>query len=294
MEVMLAQFLSFAAVLMLVFGIRSAIRPREPDKNSRPGIFGFFQGPVSEIGRVLESPYAVAFPSQVRRIHGFLLAASLQDRMTVRDVLGMQGLLGAGCFAVALVGVFTVTLRADVAIVAAFVLGLVGWMYPTLWLGRAAAIRQEAVSQALPYAIDLLTVAMQAGQDFGAAVRFLVREGPHGPLRDEFSVMLQETEFGKTRIDALRTMAARIQLEEVGTLVTAVAQSTEMGSSMTDTLRIQAEEIRRARFHKAERKAARAPSLMMIPVALFILPAVFIIILTPVILRMTHTLHGVR
>jgi tight adherence protein C len=147
------------------------------------------------------------------------------------------------------------------------------------------------VSRALPYALDLLTVAMQAGQDFGAAVRFLVREGPRGPLSEEFTVMLQETELGKARVEALKTMAGRIQLDEVSSLVTAVVQSTEMGSSITDTLRVQAEEIRRTRFHKAERKAARAPSLMMIPVALFILPSVFIIILTPVILRMTHTFH---
>jgi tight adherence protein C len=72
--------------------------------------------------------------------------------------------------------------------------------------------------------------------------------------------------------------------------VTAIVQSTEMGSSVAETLKLQAEESRRARFHKAERKAAKAPSIMLIPIALFIMPAVFIVIFTPVFLRINMVL----
>jgi tight adherence protein C len=73
-------------------------------------------------------------------------------------------------------------------------------------------------------------------------------------------------------------------------VMNAVVQSTEMGSSVAETLKLQAEEVRRTRFHKAERKAARAPSIMLIPIALFILPAVFIVIFTPVFLRISSVL----
>lgn len=97
--------------------------------------------------------------------------------------------------------------------------------------------------------------------------------------------MLREIELGKSRIEALKTMAERIQVEEFRTLVTSVVQSSEMGASISETLKIQAEEIRRARYHSAERKAARAPSLMIIPVALFILPSVFVMIFVPIVLR---------
>jgi tight adherence protein C len=106
--------------------------------------------------------------------------------------------------------------------------------------------------------------------------------------------MLHETDLNKTRIEALRGMSERMQVEEFKSVVTAVIQSTEMGASVTAALKIQAEEIRRGRFHRAERKAARAPSLMLIPVALFIVPAVFIIILTPVVMRMMETMHRIQ
>ena len=99
--------------------------------------------------------------------------------------------------------------------------------------------------------------------------------------------MLRQAELGKSRVEALKELDHRVQLPELKSCVSAVVQSTEMGSSVAATLKLQAEEIRRTRFHKAERKAARAPSIMLIPIALFILPAVFIIIFTPVILRIS-------
>jgi tight adherence protein C len=142
------------------------------------------------------------------------------------------------------------------------------------------------MSRSMPFAIDLITVAMQAGQDFGAAVRNLVGGGMKGPLADEFTIMLRQTELGKSRVEALKAMSERLQLDEFRSLVTAVAQSADMGASISQTLKIQAEEIRRARYHAAERKAARAPSLMLLPMALFIMPAVFIIIFTPVVIKM--------
>jgi tight adherence protein C len=102
--------------------------------------------------------------------------------------------------------------------------------------------------------------------------------------------MLRQAELGKSRVEALRELDGRVQLPEFKSAVSAIVQSTEMGSSVAATLKLQAEEIRRTRFHKAERKAARAPSIMMIPIALFILPAVFIIIFTPVFIRITLSL----
>ncbi len=117
-----------------------------------------------------------------------------------------------------------------------------------MWLRRAAQERQEKISKELPYAIDLLTVAMEAGQDFGAAVRHFVNEVGTGPLRQEFAVMLRETDLNKSRVEAMRSMAARMQVEEFKSIVTAVVQSTEMGASVAAALKVQAEEIRRRVF----------------------------------------------
>jgi len=224
-----------------------------------------------------------AFPYNTVRIRNDLVAAALP--LEVIEIRGLQGFVCGILALLCAVATLLISLNPLYTIIALLIGGFIGWVYPATWVARMAANRKEAMSKALPFAIDLITVSMQAGQDFGAALRHLVQEGLKGPLATEFAVTLKQTELGKSRIDALKAMADRIQIEEFRSLVTSVIQSTEMGASIADTMKIQAEEIRRARRHKAERKAARAPSLMIIPVALFILPAVFIIIVVPVFLR---------
>ena len=234
------------------------------------------------------------FPDETKRIQNDLIAAALNDRLSVRDVRGLQGLVGIALLILVAGFILVVTLEGAWAALAGLVAGLLGYYYPALKLSGVAQRRKEIISKELPFAIDLLTVAMEAGQDFGAAVRNLIKEVAGGPLRQEFAMMLQETELGKSRIEAMRAMSARMQVEEFNAVVTAMAQSAEMGASVAGSLKLQADEIRRNRFHRAERKAARAPSLMMIPVAMFILPAVFIIIITPVVMRMTSTVSSVQ
>ncbi|MBT4815501.1 MAG: type II secretion system F family protein, partial [Lentisphaerae bacterium] len=117
-------------------------------------------------------------------------------------------------------------------------------------------------------------------------VGLLAKEGPSGPLRDEFARMLREaTYMGLGNTEALKRMGGRIQGQEFRSLIAAVIQSTKIGAGLVGTLKIQSEEIRRLRSHRAERKAARAPSVLILPVTVFILPAVFIVILVPLFLR---------
>jgi tight adherence protein C len=296
MNVLLIQFLSFTSVVLFVLGVNSLFQGNRniSTKTSLPGLFGWFPDEIATIGDLLGSRLNSLFPDQVRVIQNQLLASALDDQLKVRDIRGLQVLLGVTLFIASLLFVLVVTLNGAWAIAAGLVLGLLGYMLPLMWLRRVAQDRQERLTKELPYAIDLLTVAMEAGQDFGAAVRHFVNEVGTGPLRQEFGIMLRETDLNKSRVEALRSMAVRIQIEEFKSIVTAVVQSTEMGASVAVALKIQAEEIRRSRFHRAERKAARAPSLMLIPVALFILPSVFIIILTPIAMRMIDTMHRVK
>lgn len=294
METAIAQVMVFTAILMLFFGIRVAIRPSQRPIASRPLAFRLLDEPVQAAGGWLEGKWSGAFPAQLTRLRNLLLAAGLQDQLKVQDILGLQAVACAGLFLLTVTMVYVSSLRGDVAILAGLFGGVLGWILPIMWLTRVARDRQEAISRSLPYAIDLLTITMQAGLDFGAALRILVQEGPKGPLTAEFAVLLREVEFGKTRAEALKDMADRIQLDEARALASAVVQSSEMGASIAETLKLQAEELRRSRFHKAERKAARAPSIMLIPLALFILPAVFIVILVPVIMRISGISHAVR
>lgn len=296
MNIFLIQFLSFTSVVLFVLGVNSLVQGNRniTTKTSLPGLFGWFPDEIATIGDLFGSRINALFPDEARAIQNQLLASALDDRLKVRDLRGLQVLLGVSLFTASLLFVLVITLEGAWAIAAGLVLGLLGYMWPLMWLRRTAQARQDQISKELPYAIDLLTVAMEAGQDFGAAVRHFANEVGSGPLKQEFGIMLRETDLNKSRVEAMRSMAARMQVEEFKSIVTAVVQSTEMGASVAAALKVQAEEIRRARFHRAERKAARAPSLMLIPVALFIVPAVFIVILTPVAMRMMDTMQRVK
>ncbi len=285
MEIILVQVVAFFAIFLMVMGIRAAFAPRATAvEQPKPVMFQVFFREIEVLGPFVYTVLHNSNPAQTVRLSKLLLCSNVH--VTVKEVRGLQVLAGTfGLLAGGLL-VFLVSLNVGYTLMAALLLGWIGWLYPAIWLSSTAQQRQHKMSRSLPYAVDLLTVAMEAGQDFTAAMRHLVAEGLKGPLADEFRVVLRQMELGKNRIDALRDMAIRVQLPEFQSLVTAVTQSTEMGASISTTLKIQAEDIRRRLFHKAERQAARAPSLMMLPMALFIMPAVFIIIVTPIFLRM--------
>jgi len=179
------------------------------------------------------------------------------------------------------------------AMVMAVFLGLfMGWMLPPSSIQSQAKNRQMDILRALPFAIDLLSAAMRAGLDFGASLRYFVGLGIRGPLTEEFGKMLRETELGVSRIDALLNMAHRLQIREFTSFASAIALGSEMGAPISHTMEIQGEEMRKVRFNIAEQKAQRAPSIMILPMVMFIMPAVFVIIITPVILKLQMAKGG--
>lgn len=188
--------------------------------------------------------------------------------------------------AIIAIPVFLVTAEPLISFGLGLVFALCGWFMPGFALDSAANERQEHVIKELPFAIDLIGTAMHAGLDFNAAVRYYVGLGFKNAISAEFGQMLREVELGMTRSDALSAMAERIQSPPFTSFVDAVAHATEIGASLVGTMRMQGEDLRRARFNIAERKAARAPSIMIFPMALFIVPAVFIIIGVPVAMRL--------
>jgi len=281
----------FFATVFFVLGLLHLFRSRRaaasrnpelPDTSNKPFFFKMFANEISQCSRVIASFYPDSSPAQQELSRDLVAGALDLSPLEVRGGQLLGAILGGG---VCVIPVFMLSPERIYALLAMLFGAWLGWSYPLIQVRKAAQERKESISKALPFAIDLLTVATQAGQDFGAALRNLVGSGFTGPLITEFGIVLRQIELGKNRVEALRTMAERIQVEEFRSLVTAIVQSTELGASITQTMKIQAEEIRRARFHRAERRAARAPSIMLLPTALFILPAVFIIIFTPIIIR---------
>ncbi len=168
---------------------------------------------------------------------------------------------------------------------AIIVFGLLAYFLPDLWLYDMINKRKLALSHSLPFHMDLLTLAVEAGLTFIIAMDRVVKSGHTGPLRDEFEKFLQDLRLGVSLRDALGGLADRTDLYEIRSFTSALIQADKMGTPLGDVLRIQSDIRRRERFQKAEKLAQESPVKMLFPLILFIFPAVFIIILVPVMLK---------
>lgn len=158
-------------------------------------------------------------------------------------------------------------------------------VYPNYWLSTAIANRHRSIRRGLPFVLDILTLSVEAGMDFMTALQRHVERGAASPLTEELGRVIREIQLGRTRKDALRDMSTRINLGDVRTVVNALVQADELGVSIGSILRIQSAQIRQRRFERAERLANEAPVKMLFPLLLFIFPAVFLVLLGPMIVR---------
>ena len=165
--------------------------------------------------------------------------------------------------------------------------GLIALMLPPFALLRLEARRQEKIRRSLPDALDLLVVCVEAGISLDAAILRVAKDLliVHPELASELLVVSRKMNAGMSREDALRGLWDRTGVDEVRTLVASLLQSEKWGSSSSRVLRVSAETLRRKRRQAAERKAATAPLKMIIPMALFICPALFVVILGPAVIQ---------
>lgn len=147
-------------------------------------------------------------------------------------------------------------------------------------LSRRATARQQEILLSLPYAIDILSISVEAGMGFDAAVGYTMRK-LKGPLSEEFAKTLNEIRLGKPRLEALEDMGNRTGVDELKTFITAVVHASRLGGSITNTLRIQADSMRVRRRQRAQEQAMKAPVKIVFPLVLFIFPALFVVILGP-------------
>jgi tight adherence protein C len=175
------------------------------------------------------------------------------------------------------------SVKGDLPLVWSMLFTLGGLLLPFLWLRDQVVKRHHVILRSLPFHLDLLTLCVEAGMDFGAGVARMVEQGKAGPLRDEFTLFLAEMRLGKTRAEALRAMGLRVGLGPLSTFLGALIQADRMGSSLGVALRSQAQQVRSARFHRAEKLAGQAPVKILLPLVLFIFPTLWIILGAPVL-----------
>ena len=169
--------------------------------------------------------------------------------------------------------------------------GVLGYLLPGMWLGQQIKKRKHNILKALPDALDLLTISVEAGLAFDLALT-RVADKWDNELSKEFKRALTDTRLGRSRRDALKDMAQRTGVDDVQTFVAAIIQAEQLGVSIGKILRIQSDQMRIRRRQRAEEAAHKAPILMLIPMAFLIFPSLFVVILGPAVPKLMTSLGG--
>lgn len=304
MEAALFALLMFIAILMIVGSLvlgqqldpvqarlqQIAVRPRslEELELQRPLSERTLKPIINSLSRLVGRFY----PQNTVRGLALKLKRAGMEHTSTEFFLGVKGFAAlVGLVAVsALVNLITSDgTQTLIGAVAGLVLG---FMAPDFFLGNKAGKRNKLILEALPDALDLLTISVEAGLGFDAAL-VKVTEKMKGPLSEEFKRGAGEQRVGKSRQEALRGITERVEVKEFQNFISAIIQADQLGVSMSKVLRIQSEQLRQARRQRAEEKAARAPILIMLPTVGCIFPSLFIVILAPAALTAMSTCGSV-
>ena len=198
--------------------------------------------------------------------------------------------VSAGLFGVLLFLIFSGSSTWPVSreILVTIIFVVLGFFFPQLWLQSKIERRQKEIRKGLPDALDLLTICVEAGLGLDAATS-KVGDKWENEISLSFARALREIQLGKSRREALRIMADRIDLPEMTSFVAAIIQSEALGVSMARVLRIQSDQMRIKRRQRAEEEAEKAPVKMILPMGVFIFPSILIVLLTPAVMRIATT-----
>jgi tight adherence protein C len=295
--------LAFAGGIFLVFrGLASA--PREDLLESRLSQFRDQNVTLEEIE--LQQPFSERFLRPgMERVGAFMNTRVGRERvvlignrlslaghpgnLTVNGFISLK--LVAGIIFGVLAFLFFSFLNLSVPVLPGFighvvlagVVGVGGYFFPDLWLRQKVKARQKEIRLALPNALDLLTISVEAGLGFDAAL-VRVTEKYKNALAEEFTQVLNEVRLGRPRLEALDDMGRRVGVEELHSFIQALIQSEQLGVGIAKVLRIQSEEMRRKRRQRAEEQAAQASLKMLFPMIGCIFPTIFIVLMGPAVL----------
>jgi tight adherence protein C len=168
-----------------------------------------------------------------------------------------------------------------------------GFFAPSMYLYQRTYDRSNRMQRELPDAIDLLTISVESGLGFDAALQ-QVAHNTEGPLAEEFSRVLREMQIGSSRGDSLRALAERSNLSELRSFVSAMVQADAFGIPIANVLRVQSSEMRVKRRQRAEEKAQQVPVKMTIPLIFCILPALFTVVMGPAAIHIMDNFSGIN
>jgi tight adherence protein C len=217
------------------------------------------------------------------------ISSKIDPSMVLIGQVAALVFFGGGIFAIFQIG--TMKLPTGQVFLMALVFGGLGFYFPQLMIGSRISRRQKDIQKAMPDALDLLTICVEAGLGFDAAMSKVAQKW-ESELSLSFGVVIKEIQLGKLRKEALRDMALRIGLAEMTSFTAAVIQSEMLGVSLAKVLRIQSDQMRVKRRQRAEEEAHKAPIKMLVPMGLLIFPSLMIVLLTPAALKLFHSALG--
>jgi tight adherence protein C len=221
--------------------------------------------------------------SSVDKVASKLLGAGLGRAISPQTFLATKAMGACGGFVGGAFAGAAAGKGGAMAAVLAMVFAGLGFLVPDVVVSFKGRGRRERIRSELPDALDLLAVSVEAGLGFDGAIQKLT-EHMDGPLIEEFGLALGEMRIGESRRNALQKMVTRVDTPELASFVRAIIQADELGISLGRILKVQAADTRNKRQAAAEEKAMKAPIKMLFPTALFIFPAMFIVILGPALL----------
>jgi tight adherence protein C len=257
----------------------------EPEKSKSKAI---------EISRTLTHQFTIQHagriksPAYRKKIESLILTSGLSAELNVDEFIGMQILWGV-FMPVALL-ILNFALQLGYAWWFFVIMGPLLWNFPRMHANAMRAQRVSSVQADLPFFIDLLALATEAGLDFQGAIQRIVEKSRGGGsvLADELDGVLRDIMLGSSRSQALRGLASRLDMSEINSFVNVIIDADATGASVSRVLKDQSEQMRLERFVRAEKEGAKASQKILVPLMVFIIPAVFIVVFAPIALQFMY------
>lgn len=273
--------------LELINAYSSATKPMQ--KELEPGFDVRVLTPL--LARLTHLGKRLTPADHAERLHEKIEAAGNPPGATTDRIVAMKAAGFAGFLVISMLVCLVFGLAFGPTLIVVIGASLVGYLAPNLWLYQKAYDRAKLSESALPDALDLLTISVEAGLGFDAALARVARH-TEGPLAEEFARLLQEMQLGAARSEALRKMADRTRLPDVKGFVSAMVQADAFGIPIGAVLRVQSSEMRTKRRQRAEEKAQKVPVKVLFPLMFCILPCLFIAVMGPGVISLMDSFGG--
>lgn len=250
------------------------------------------KSPVIELSRplvhqfTLQHAVRIKFPKYREKVRKKILTGGLAGELNVDEFIGVQLLWGV--LLPVLLFIFDFALENGTPTWAIVGIGMVGFYFPHIYAKSEKKKRYSSVVVDLPFFVDLLALSTEAGLDFIGSIQRIVDKAENSVLADELRTVLRDIKLGSSRAEALRGMQERLDMGEITSFVSVLVDADATGASIAGVLKDQSAQMRLERFVRAEKAGARASQTILIPLMLFIIPAVFIVVFGPVILQFMY------